>query len=267
MDDTPNTNVSRARSLAERLFDRDSLLQTGLSANECQELYYDMRRFFERYRNSKDVKKDLRKYSICGAPRRNDPVVADKRTLIRSGLLIGCVLVRESEGLERAGVPFPSRENVRMYPRVYRYTGLDMLLSKQFNNDRVARTSEGIRETLHSMYRYHPAMAERVSRQSVSSLESIRVHNRIALVFNHEALVYVVYASTTASGRIRQVSHLLLLHVMYSTTREDPLRMSLASIYSVTTEPARDGTIPVIDFRVWVDSTVSEAKQTKWMNR
>lgn len=143
MDDTPNTNVLRTRTLAERLFDRDSLLESGLSANECKELYYDMRRFFERSfersRNVDDVKKDLKTYFSCGNHNRGDPVVTSKSVVIRTGLLLGCILVRDLEGSERAGDPFPSPEIVRMYPHGYRYMVLDMFFSKQFNNDRQAR--------------------------------------------------------------------------------------------------------------------------------
>lgn len=112
------------------------------------------------------------------------------------------------------------------------------------------------------MYLYHPTMSNRVSGQAISPLDSIRSHNRIVVVLTNGPVVYVVYASTKAFSKIRQVSHLLLLHVIYSTIlHQGAPNMSLVRIYNVTIEPVMGGELPVIDFRKWVGSPVDESTQ------
>lgn len=262
-----NTATSAARTLAERLFDRVSSINSVLSAGDCRELYRDMRSFYDRVASVGDAKKALREYSKCGHSVRTNPFLNDTRALVRTGMLIGCVLIREEEGLETAGKPFPPRDNVQMYPEGYKYTVLDMFLSKQFNNDRTARMREGIVDRLQVMYGYHSEISKRVNRQNIGVTEAIRVYNRRVVVFSKDTSFYVLYSNKNSFDQIPMVSKALLIHVMYSVVQGNQSNILNTGIYNVSTLQRMDSPVPIVDAMLHMIEPGNEDQRTQWMEK
>ena len=102
----------------------------GFTREECMALYHDVRRYFDEFchsiQNEGDQWNKLKEYMRFGTTGNRNNRITERRIIIRTSILIGCVLVRESE---MDGDAFPSRYK-RSYPPNYGYTVLDMYISK-----------------------------------------------------------------------------------------------------------------------------------------
>lgn len=264
--------AQNGESLAVRAFKSDTLCTRPLSKKQCQDLYLDIRKFFDEIPvelSEKEKRQRLVSYTSCGNKRKNDESVS-RRLVVRTALIVGCTLVRESEGQVLAGKKkaFPDRLNASRYPRDYPYTILDMFLAKGFNNDRARREKGDIKELLDHMLEYHPDVESRSSRQNIRGDEDIRVYHKRLVYFVAGPFHNIVYSSTARKDDIPEVCKVLLANLMYSKVRGYGPH-NLLPLNGDSMMPANKGPIPRLTSESYHSISqvpdVCKESQEEWM--
>lgn len=262
---------AESTTLAKAIFSRPDLLTNpnGLTQEDCKDLYLDMRRFYDaRITDDSDEsnqKSILKMYMPSGSNDDSRSSVTERRIIMRTSLLIGCVLVRELDD-EIRGDSFPSRDNKSKYPENYRYRVLDMYLSKQFNNDRAKRTRGGAKIALQHMYAYSPQVLSRVKRQNLDGTEDLRISPKRLVVFSSPSGQYVIHCSTVARKEVKYISRVILVHLMYAQIQGFVL-LSFYELDEKCLQESRDisltSTIQQPGARTWV----SDIQESEWIQK
>ena len=242
---------NETQTRANQFYQMETLVKDGLTSAQCRDLYLDLRRFYREKATAgskEEARKILTEYAQCDVIQSKADGPTCKRIMIRTGIVIGCVLVHDVEGHKEV---FPSRENESRYPEGYEYTYLDMAISKSWNNDAPSRAEPSLKGALHVMYDFHMKVKQRASKgssvnENTRQLGNVRQRYPRLVHFKADDHDFMIYSNRTWRGRVDMVAKVVLVHIMYTVYGPTPEFLS-TKLYKMATLPENESPVPIVD--------------------